>query len=161
MLTVRHLRAQRSCQHDLIAQWPVGLEFSDAFERGANDCAHRFAGEERLMPGDDHVRERNEPLDNVVGDDFVGKILKEQVDLLLVNVDRKPPEVPALERLDSLFGVDEPAAAGVHEQRAGFYRGQSTRVDDVMCLGREGAMREMRSAQAQMSSKFVYAPRRP
>ena len=51
---------------------------------------------ERLVPGDDHIGEREHPREDVVLDHAVGKVLEEQVALFLVNVQPKRGELARL-----------------------------------------------------------------
>ena len=95
------------------------------------------------MSGDDHVRERDEALDHVIGDDGARQVLEEEVGLLLVDVDRNPAELAGLERLDCCLRVDQTAAARIDQQGTSFDSGQRASVDDVIGLAasREHATR--------------------
>jgi hypothetical protein len=53
---------------DFVRERAARSEIRDACERRVQNCSQGLAGEERLMPGHDHVRERDEALDHVVRD---------------------------------------------------------------------------------------------
>ncbi|MGH1558309.1 hypothetical protein ACRAWD_12055 [Caulobacter segnis] len=53
-------------------------------------------GQEGLVAGDQHVREGQQTLEDVVLDDLVGQVLEEQVGLLLVDVQRYAADLARL-----------------------------------------------------------------
>src|SRR5262245_43476144 len=56
----------------------AALERADVLDRRLRDRSERLLGEERLMPGDQNVREGQEPGEEVILDDLGGEVLKEQ-----------------------------------------------------------------------------------
>jgi hypothetical protein len=68
----------------LILQRSSGDKVAHALKRGGADGADGLAGGEGLMAGDNYIRKRDEALDDIISNDLAGKILKEQVALLLM-----------------------------------------------------------------------------
>jgi hypothetical protein len=62
-----YIRGSRSGPSDFVREWAARGEIRDACERRAENCRQGLACEECLVAGQDHVRERDEPLDHVVG----------------------------------------------------------------------------------------------
>nr|WP_275889734.1 hypothetical protein [Glycomyces sp. YM15] len=92
------------------------------------------------MAGDQHVREGTEPVEEVVADHLVREVLEEQVGLLLVHVQSQVPDPAALEAVDDGGGVDQRAAARVHQHRARTHQRDAVAVDEVERLGCERAV---------------------
>ena len=49
------------------------------------------------MPGDEHIREGGQPHEHVVLDDLERAVIREQLGLLLVNIERQPADAAALD----------------------------------------------------------------
>ena len=98
------------------------------------DLLHRFVCEERLVSGDDHVGERQQPGERVVLQDVRGQVFEEELVLLLVHVQAERAEPAGLERIDDGRGVDQPTAAGVDQHGAALHLPERIRVDHVMRL---------------------------
>ena len=101
-------------------------------DRLGGDRRQRIACEERLVGGDDHVGKRQQPHEGVVLDDRTALVVKEQVGLLFVDVEAEVADVAALEGVDHGQGVDQSAAAGVHEHHTGPHPGNRGGVHEVV-----------------------------
>lgn len=109
----------------------------DVVDRGAGDAAQRLAGEEGLMAGDEHVREGQEPGEDIVLNGLLRQVLEEEVGLLLVDIEREPADHPALEPADHGAGIHHRTAAGVHDHHAALHEADGPIIDQVMRVGRE------------------------
>ena len=108
-------RLPRRCR-DLVRWDFTALEGSQVGDRGRGDLLEGLLGEERLVSGDEHVREGEQPAEDVIINDRVGQILKEQPGFFFVDVEAEIAELATLERVDGGDGVDQrTAAAGAME----------------------------------------------
>src|SRR6266542_2679586 len=102
LLARHHVRTDwhsRSCRcGDLVGQRAARGKVRDASQRRVQNRPQSLAREECLMPGHDHVRERDEALDHVVRNHRARQILEEEAGLLFVHVDRYPAELAGLQR---------------------------------------------------------------
>src|SRR5687767_4045697 len=65
---------------------PRRLPLCDVLHSRRHDILHRFTREERLVPGDQHVRESKQTREYIVRDKAIASILEKQVSFLLVNI---------------------------------------------------------------------------
>src|SRR5215208_1126169 len=63
-----------------------GFRIRDVLQGRSSDGRQGLLGEERLVPRDENVRKCEETLKHVVLNDLIREILKEEVSLLLVNI---------------------------------------------------------------------------
>src|ERR671918_2223621 len=111
------------------------LEARDVLQGSGGDPTDRLLGEEGLVRGDEHVRERQQSSEHVVPDDFLREVLEEEVSLLLVYVDAKGPEASVLQGLDHGPGVDERTPARVDEHGSRLHPPESALIDQMEGLG--------------------------
>src|SRR3954447_24992566 len=79
--TVRVLARGRDCSSShshFVGERRLASELGRAAQRGLADGADGLAREEGLMAGHDHVRERHQALQYVVGDDGAREVAEEQ-----------------------------------------------------------------------------------
>lgn len=83
------------------------------------------------MRGDDHVGEGQQPRQYIVLQRLVGAVLEEQLRLFFIHIQPQVAELAALERVDQGRRVDQRAAPGIDQHRAGLQLGQALGVDQV------------------------------
>src|SRR3546814_4316783 len=74
-------------------------------------CSSDLLRKEALVPGDQHVREGQQPREHVVLDDLRRQVLEEEIRLLLVHVEGEPADPAALQPLDGGARVDDGTSA--------------------------------------------------
>src|SRR5215475_14791227 len=72
--------------------------------------------------------------------DLTRQIFKEYAFFFLIDIQRNPPNVAALQSFDQGFGMNKAAAANVDENDSGFHLGQAFGIDDAIGLGRQRGM---------------------
>lgn len=72
----------------------------DVVQRGRGDGIQRFAGEKRLVRGDDHIGEGQQARQHIVLQRLVGAVLEKQLGLFFIDIQPQVAELAALERLD-------------------------------------------------------------
>src|SRR5918996_22705 len=111
------------------------LEARDVLQGSGGDPTDRLLGEEGLVRGDEHVRERQQSGEDVVPDDFLREVLEEEVSLLLVDVDAKGTKASVLQGVDHGSGVDESTPARVDEHGSLFHSFEGAPIDQMEGFG--------------------------
>jgi hypothetical protein len=72
------------------------FEIGDVFDRGRRNVFQRFAREECLMAGDDHIWEREQPGEYIVGNNQARAVFEKDLFLFFVNVEAEITDLSAL-----------------------------------------------------------------
>ena len=115
-------------------------KLGNAIDGGLADRRDRLLGEEGLMAGNDDIRERQQALEHVIGNDGARQVAEEQISLLLVNIQRQAAQLAAFQGFDNRLGIDQSPAAGIDKQRAPFCPHQRVGIDNVVRFRRQRAM---------------------
>ena len=113
LLRLRAARLVAAVETDLILQLSPCEEVINVLQRGLRDIAYGLAGEESLMRCDYHIVECKQSRQYVISQHPVREILEEELALLLVNIEPRRPDLPALEPLYKISCPDQLATAGV------------------------------------------------
>ena len=116
------------------------------------DRLEGLAGEEGLMGSDDHVREGEQPHEEIVLNHRAALVVEKEVGLLFVNVEAEAADLALLEPLYHRAGVDQPAPAGVDQHRAWLHQVDSLGVDQ-MVGGRQ--QRAVEADDAALLQEFI------
>ena len=114
-------------------------------------CATASSCVVRLVRGDDHVREGDEPGQGVVVDALQGLVEEEEPGLRLVHIESDAGEAARPQFGDQSGAVDQSAAAGVDQDRVVLHQGQGVLADDA--TGR-GQQRDMEADQIGLGEEL-------
>lgn len=109
-------------------------------QRAVRNLPQRLLREKRLVARHNHIVKRHQPHQHIVVNNLARVVAVEQRALALVHVQRHAAEVLRLERPDDGSRVDEPAAGGVDEHRAGLHLCDCLFADDPAGAVRQGTV---------------------
>ena len=76
-------------------------------ECGIGNIRECFFGKECLMGGDDDVRHRNQARENIIRNNMSGEVLKEDIRLLLVDIQTSGTDNTGFDAIEECFRVNQ------------------------------------------------------
>lgn len=136
------------------------LKVCDIIQGSLCDIFQNILSKKGLMPGDNHVWKGEQASKDVILNNPIGQILKEQVGLFLVDIQRESADFAGFESLNCRFGVDQCPAAGVDQHDAVLHLLQSMNVDKMVRFRRQ---RTVQSNDIGSAKKFgqrnIFSPK--
>src|SRR5215468_9262654 len=110
------------------------LESGDIGERRLRDVFQSFFGEETLVAGDDDVRKGEQAREDIILDDLIRQIFKEEIGLFLINVQAEIPYPARLQCFNHRLRINQCAAARIDQHDAGFHLAERLGANQVTRL---------------------------
>src|SRR6266508_1016477 len=139
-LGIARLTLRDSLRRDLVHRALPLLESGYVGERRLRDALQCFFGEETLMTGDDDVGKGEQAREDVVTDDLIRQVFKEEIGLLLINVQAEIAYPARLQSFDHRLRVNQCATARVDQHHSGLHLSERLIINQVMCLRRQRAV---------------------
>src|SRR5215475_2301426 len=132
------------------------LESGDIGERRLRDIFQGFFGEETLMAGDDDIRKGEQAREDIIPDDLIGQIFKEEIGLFLINVQAEIPYPTRLQSFNHRLRINQCAAARVDQHDAGFHLAERLGANQMTRLRSQRAVQgdNVRSGE-EMSARDI------
>src|SRR6266540_966890 len=152
------LALRDSLRRNLVHRSMTMLESGDVGERRLRDVFQGFFSEKALVASDDDVRKCEQAREDVIPDDLIRQVFKEEIGLFLINVQAEIAYLAGLQSFDHRLRINQCAAARVDQHDAGFHLAERLGVNQVTRLRRQRAVQrdDVRSGEEMRARHIVH-----
>ena len=119
---------------------PRGGKIGNVADGGLGNVFESLLRQESLVGGDNDIGHGDQPGENIVLQDVAGVILKEEIGLLLVNIEAGGTHLPCLDGGEQILRIDQRAAGGVQDDNPLLAGGKGFGVEQMVGLRRQGTV---------------------